>query len=226
LEKLSTIKISLEGARPETNDWIRGENEFAQVVEKIGLIDKNRFSVVLMFTLSKRNLDELELMLALAYELGVDGLLIERFIPEGRGKNMMSDLLQAKDWEKVLGWIGKKVGEEDDIFSLLPYRAFWLQLKPEFQVLGALCNLGESLCLMPDGTFFPCRRFPYPLGNIFQNDFWEILEKSPLLQRVRKKSNLEGKCKICPIEECLGCRALAFALYHNPLAEDIQCPWE
>lgn len=225
LDKLSTIKISLEGACPGTNDWIRGKNEFARAVEKIDLIDKNRFSVVLMFTLTKRNLDELELMLHLAYELGVDGLIIERFVPEGRGKKMTPDLLQAKDWKKVLNWITEKIGEED-ISPLLPYRAFWIQLRPEFQILGAPCNLGESLCLMPDGTFFPCRRFAYPLGNIFQNDFGEILKKSPFLQRIKQKENLEGKCKSCPIKECSGCRALAFALFGNPLAEDVQCPWE
>ena len=86
-QKLTTLKISLEGASSFTNDAIRGRGVFEKVVDKIKLAQEISFlDLVLMFTLSKRNVKELSSMLALAQNLGVEGVIVERFIPQGRGR--------------------------------------------------------------------------------------------------------------------------------------------
>jgi MoaA/NifB/PqqE/SkfB family radical SAM enzyme len=51
----------------------------------------------------------------------------------------------------------------------------------------------------------------------------QIWGKSELLEQLRRKENLKGKCGGCKIEECRGCRSLALALTGDYLEEDPHC---
>ncbi|MCX6090462.1 MAG: radical SAM protein [Candidatus Atribacteria bacterium] len=226
-QKLSTLKLSLEGATAWTNDPIRGKGTFQTIVDRIRLIQTHsRFATALMFTLQKNNVEELESMFILTEVLGINGLILERFIPEGQGKEMKDAVLGKEDWKKVL----QRVIDLSDLDAtpdeLIPYRAFWVQTGRDRDVLGALCNLNEALCIMPDGTLYPCRRFVYPLGNILSDGLWSVLDHSVLLQKVRDHRFLEGKCQTCQVPECYGCRALSYSLTRNPFHEDFQCFFE
>lgn len=222
--KLSTIKLSLEGATSQSNDLFRGKGTYDSILQKIKLIQFHcRFKAVVMFTLQKMNLPEIELMLSLGEELNLDGLILERFIPEGQGRGLKNLVLDKYDWEnllnKLIQYFDLDVGSED----LLPYKAFWIQFYPGLDILGAACNLNEALCIMPDGILYPCRRFIFPLGNVLQEGIWSVLEKSKLLQTVTNHAHLKGKCHSCFIEDCHGCRALCHSLYRDPYAVDYQC---
>jgi MoaA/NifB/PqqE/SkfB family radical SAM enzyme len=48
----------------------------------------------------------------------------------------------------------------------------------------------------------------------------QIWEKSELLEKLRRKENLKGKCGSCDLKDCRGCRSLALALTGNDLEED------
>ena len=90
--------------------------------------------------------------------------------------------------------------------------------------MGAPCVLGEDgLCIMPDGTVFPCRRFPFSLGNLLEDPLKTVWERSEILTKMRKKENLKGRCKSCEREECTGCRSLAYSLTGDYFGEDPHC---
>jgi len=225
-QKLTTLKISLEGANSLTNDAIRGRGVFDKVVDKIKLAEEiSSLEVVLMFTLSKRNVKEFSSMLMLAKKLGVEGAMIERFIPQGRGREMEEAVLSREEWRSFLEELIEICGLECTPYDLLPYRAFWIKGEEEIEVLGALCNLGEALCLMPEGTIFPCRRFPYSLGNILEDGLGKALD-SPFVATLKDRKYLQGRCGYCQVESCYGCRALSYALFADPYCEDRQCFWE
>jgi len=38
---------------------------------------------------------------------------------------------------------------------------------------------------MPDGTIFPCRRLPIPIGNILKDGVYKIWYGAPLLWKLR-----------------------------------------
>lgn len=222
--KLTTLKISLEGACAETNDVIRGRGVFAKVVRRLKEIrEDSAIQIVLMFTVSKRNLSELEGMFALSRNLGLDGLMIERFIPEGRGMMMSEDLLDSHDWENITRRLIILTQVDTTPLELVSYRAFFVKFGEETEFWGAPCNLKEAFCIMPDGTILPCRRFIYPLGNVLREGLFPSITATTLLQRVTEKSALEGKCKRCSLPYCFGCRALGYAVSQNPFAEDTQC---
>ena len=177
-----------------------------------------------MFTAMKRNYKSLPSLLRLCQDLGVDGLILERFIPWGKGKEIQEEVLKKEQWKavaKMLIFLSPET--EEDPF--LPYQAFQVIFDGEgAELLGAPCVVGvDGLCVMPEGEVFPCRRFPVSIGNLLVQPLTELWEKSDILERVRRKENLKGKCGSCEIEGCRGCRSLALSLTGDYLAEDPHC---
>jgi radical SAM protein with 4Fe4S-binding SPASM domain len=224
--KLKKIKISLDGGDAETNDSIRQKGAFGKVMQNLSLLkEKGRFEILFMFTVMKRNYKSLPSLFELCQGLGVNGLIIERFIPLGRGKKMIGEVLSKEEWKEMIKMLLGFFPSDDDGNSFLPYQAFQVRFNEgEPELLGAPCVIGvDGLCVMPEGTVFPCRRFPVSLGNLVSESLREIWEKSELLERLRRKENLKGKCRSCDLKECRGCRSLAFALTGNDLEEDPHC---
>ncbi|MCS7201395.1 MAG: radical SAM protein [Dictyoglomus sp.] len=216
--KLKYLKISLEGAKEESNDYIRGRGNFNRVVE---ILKECKLKKVLMFTLAKYNYKEIYEMIKLTNKIGGIGLILERFIPLGKGREIIKETLGMKEWFEVCSFISEIYGLSP--YSLLPYKAFYINIKDN-EIYGALCNLGdESMCLMPDGIVFPCRRLPIEIGDLRKESFSNVLLRLRKFRNLLNKKNLEGICSSCNIKNCIGCRALSYALSKNLFKEDIQC---
>jgi radical SAM protein with 4Fe4S-binding SPASM domain len=79
---------------------------------------------------------------------------------------------------------------------------------------------------MPEGNVFPCRRFPISIGNLLDVPLKHIWEKSEILEKLRRKENLKGKCGSCARKDCRGCRSLALALTGDFLEVDPHCSYQ
>jgi len=225
--RVSTLKVSLESADAKINDRIRGEGNLSCVRENIASFRRAGKSIVLMMTLSRFNLASLEDTVRWSREAGMDGVIVERFVPLGLGRGFANQALLPQDWESALHAIARASGIGVDPETLLPFRAFWLSMGPCANPLrGALCNLGgESMALMPDGTVYPCRRFPIVVGNILNEPFEGILKRLEAYCPSEIRPKLNGvRCRTCAVEGCAGCRAIALALTGDALADDPQCP--
>jgi len=223
--KLKKIKISLDGADAETNDSIRQEKTFEKVIRNLSLFKgKDLFEIIFMFTVMKRNLKSLPSFFKLSKDLGVNGFIIERFIPWGRGRERMGEVLNGEDWKELIKTLSDLFAIEGEN-TLLPYQAFQVNFNgDEPELLGAPCVIGrDGLCIMPEGSVFPCRRFPISIGNLLDRPLGEIWENSELLKTLRKKENLKGRCGRCEIKDCRGCRSLALSLTGDYLEEDPHC---
>lgn len=225
--KLKKVKISLDGADAEVHDSIREKGVFKKVIQSLPMItQENRFEIILMFTVMKRNYKTLPSLIRLCQNLGVGGLILERFIPLGRGKKFMNEVLEKNQWRELVGTLMEFFSMEMDADDIPSYQAFQITFdEGGTELLGAPCIIGrDGLCIMPEGTVLPCRRFPMSIGNLLNDSLKEIWEKSSLLNQLSKKENLKGQCGKCEIEDCRGCRSLALALTADPLAEDPHCP--
>ncbi|MCM8757265.1 MAG: SPASM domain-containing protein, partial [Candidatus Omnitrophica bacterium] len=156
---------------------------------------------------------------------GFSRVIIERFIPWGYSQRWKDKVVTLGTWKKTALFLLRTCNLEEDLSLLFPYRAFMVAKKrSELSLKAASCILGkDGLALMPDGTVYPCRRFPLPLGNLTSQSLEEIWENSPVLNILRQRGFLKGKCANCPITECLGCRALAYSLTGGFLNEDPLC---
>jgi radical SAM protein with 4Fe4S-binding SPASM domain len=223
--KLKKMKISLDGGDSETNDSIRSKGSFEKVMQNLPLIKRiGRFEIIFMFTVMKRNLKSLPSLLKLSQDLGIDGLIIERFIPLGRGKESLNEVLSKEEWKEMIGVL-LDFFSIADVNSFLPYQAFQVSFNGEEpELLGAPCVIGkDGLCIMPDGEVFPCRRFPVSIGNLLDTPLKQIWEGSEILEKLRRKENLKGRCGRCKIGDCRGCRSLALALTGDYLEQDPHC---
>lgn len=223
--KLRQLKVSLEGPSPEINDSLRGPGSFRKIKEKINLLQKNgNLQIFIMATVMHRNFRTLFSLSDLGQELRVEGLILERFIPWGQGKEIRAEALSKEEWREFIHHLCAfmDIGEET---ILWPFPAFQINFQDdELTLLGAPCALGvDGFCLMPNGEIYPCRRFPIPLGNLRYDSWVDIWENSPLLRELRRKENLKGKCQQCSFKNCRGCRSLALALTGDYLAEDPHC---
>ena len=225
---LTTVKVSLESADPAVHDRIRGEGSFARVRAGIERLLGTGKAVVAMVTLSRPNLGSLDRTLRWAEATGLAGVVVERFVPLGRGRAMAAAALGAGEWAAAVETVLRAAGLEAEPEGLAPFSAFWLSTDPDEpeRLRGARCNLGdESMALMPDGTVYPCRRLPLPQGNVLAEPFEAILGRlarwSPDAVRPRLRSE---PCARCAVEGCAGCRAAALALRGDPLGGDPFCP--
>ena len=238
IRKLHYIQVSLDGATPETNDRIRGGGSFRKAIKAIRLLNQNGITIRLMFTLHKQNAYEINQLIDLAISEGVDGLTFERLVPCGQGKGMENVILSSEELKDVYQRISDRADleyERRSKLTILKLRTLFACLDkdgtrdganiPFKKQLGAMCSIGiDSLCFLPDGTVLPCRRLNIPIGNLRKDSIFKIWYTSDVLWKIRDKRNLQGKCKDCDlIPRCGGCRAMAYAITKNYLAEDPQC---
>jgi len=222
--KIKELKLSLEGKDKFINDAIR-PNSFDIVVRASKLIKSKKFRSTIMFTLLNRNKDDIIEVINLARQIA-DSIIIERFVPQGRGKNIKEEVIIGKElkriYQQIFEYCDVDYGEEE----LCRYKAFKIDFNEEIELCGSECMIGEDgLCIMPDGTVYPCRRLPISIGNLLKENLSTIW-KCPLLTNLRCRNKLEGKCRRCIYKFCRGCRAISFALTNNIFSEDITCWYE
>ena len=176
-----------------------------------------------MFTLHKENKDEAIPMLELAEKLGVDAITIERITPMNKN-DIDRFYLEPDELQEIYNNIYIKKIEIEKISNLKirVSRPLWTLIDSN---LGGFCPAGlTSLAILHDGTVLPCRRLEVPIGNILEYGLFKIWYTSPVLWRLRNKNNLLGKCNNCKyLHACGGCRAIAYTVNGDYMAEDPQC---
>jgi radical SAM protein len=77
------------------------------------------------------------------------------------------------------------------------------------------------------GEVFPSGFMPLSAGNVRQKSLVEIYQEAPLFRVLRDPSQLEGRCGLCEFAGvCGGSRSRAYAVTHDPLAEEPFCTYE
>jgi len=236
LTKLRCVQLSMEGASPESNDAIRGKGTFQKVTKAIRLLRSGGINVNIMFTLQRRNVEDIPSLIDLAIAEGISSLTIERLVPTGSGARIRDELLSPEEIKRVFGYISERAEQEINrggFTSISRSRPLWVMCNgsslgadiPDRDAAGGICSVGlDGLCILPDATVLPCRRLPIPIGNLKSDSLLKIWHTSDLLWEIADKRNLKGKCNSCEfITRCSGCRAMAYACTGDYLAEDPQC---
>jgi radical SAM protein with 4Fe4S-binding SPASM domain len=93
------------------------------------------------------------------------------------------------------------------------------------------CQAGRGyLGISAEGDVAPCVHLldsEVTCGNVRRTPLSEILKSSEILERLRRRDALKGKCGRCKYRDtCGGCRALAYYHHGDYLAEDPTCFFE
>lgn len=227
-------QLSIDGLRA-THDKLRGRRgHFDDTLRALEALKVAGLPSVVMFTLSKENFRELPAVARLAAERGVKVFDFARLVPQGRGRGigMLSPtefrevLVRMLDAYRDLEAEGFETyfGRKEALWALL-YSELGLFEPPRWDGrIHSGCSAGSKvLTVLADGTVYPCRRLPIPVGKVPRDDVAGILFNARAHVELRDASRLK-KCRGCGLlPYCRGCPAVAFGASGDPFAPDPQC---
>lgn len=221
------VQVSIEGTK-KTHDTIRGEGSFTKACRGITVLKKAGVRTLISFTASKKNYKEFPSVVSLGVKLKVDSVWADRLIPEGSGKDMEKEILSTEEFDEFLSLMNKW----RLIAKFNPLTRTKVTMNRALQFLkrkGRMyhCSAGDSLITIgADGTLFPCRRMPIPVGNILATPLMELYHQSDLFHQLRDSTNLDPRCAECEYKESCsgGLKCLSKALCNDPFKADPNCP--
>jgi len=78
--------------------------------------------------------------------------------------------------------------------------------------------------IRPNGDVTPCPYLPEFGGNLRRESLGEIWRTSEVFVRIRDRASLGGRCGSCELQAaCGGCRARAYGMTGDVMAEDALC---
>jgi radical SAM protein len=243
---LARLAVSLDGASAETHDSFRGmSGSFARTLNAVRWANEAGLPVQINTTFSRRNIGEIDAIVALMEQLRITLWSVFFLVPTGRGK--LNDLLSADEFESVferLHLLSKTASFDIKTTEAQHYRRFVLQKRAAERREGIVnvqvnvspdvigraprgLNDGKGFVFISHkGDVFPSGFLPVSGGNIREQKLETIYRESPLFLGLRDTSNLEGKCGKCEFKEiCGGSRARAYSLSGNPYGAEPCCSY-
>jgi AdoMet-dependent heme synthase len=243
---LARLAVSMDGGSAATHDAFRGlSGSFARTLDAVRWANEAGLPVQINTTFSRRNIGEINSIVALMEKLKITLWSVFFLVPTGRGK--LNDLLSADEFEQVFAKIhelSKKAGFDIKTTEAQHYRRYALQQRVADRKAGILSdtptrvedaigraprglNDGKGFVFISHtGEVFPSGFLPTSAGSIRQESLADIYRNSHVFRALRDTSKLEGKCGACEFKEiCGGSRARAYALTGNQHSEEPCCSY-
>jgi radical SAM protein with 4Fe4S-binding SPASM domain len=229
------VGLSLHSERAEGHDRFTGVPGSwqaalgaAEVLREVGM------EVVVQTSAMSWNCEEIPRVVALAHKLGARFFNLYFLVCTGRGQGL-TDISSAQ-YERLLVQLYELQKEYAGRLLISAkcaphYKRVVYAADPNSPFLKTYpggCPAATHYCrISPEGEVTPCPYLPLGAGNVRRTRFAKIWREAPLLEKLRDRSRLEGRCGVCEFKSlCGGCRARAYAEAQNYLAEDPSCSYE
>jgi radical SAM protein with 4Fe4S-binding SPASM domain len=216
---IATVSISLDSHIPAQHDEFRGVlGSWEKSVNACKELRKNNVLVQVNTTLTQQNYDQIDDIMSLAEEIGVENFHLFFLVPTGRGTKM-EDISPQKYEDMITSTFSKvakhKLNVRPSCAPQFMRIAKGMGLDMRQWIRG--CLAGLYYCrIYPNGDVTPCPYLPIKLGNVREKTFKEIWFDSPIFKALRNPDSLKGKCGTCEYRAlCGGCRARAYGLSSN-----------
>jgi len=230
------ISISLDGATAESHDEFRGvAGAFESSLRGIEAAKRAGLSFQVNTTITQDNLDEVEAILDLSVELGASVFNPFLLVPTGRGKELADREISPEQYEQTLHWLAGQQSR-GDIRIRVTCAPHYQRVIRQLGVRGDSahqpkgCMGGQSFAFISHrGKVQICGFLDTEAGDLREEnlDFKKIWDTSELFGQVRDLSGYHGRCGRCEFARvCGGCRARAFAVTGDYLADDPFCLYE
>ncbi len=239
---IERISVSLDGPDSASHDDFRGmPGAFDATLRGIDAAREAGLSFQINTTVTRKNVADLERILQVAIDLGAEAFHPFLLVPTGRGKELEQETLDPEEYEQVLHKIYdlRKTVAIPFKPTCAPhyYRVFrqrealeGREVTFETHGLDAMtkgCMGGSSFAFISHvGKVQICGFLETEAGNLRQVNysFVKIWDESPLFRELRDFRNYKGDCGRCDYRRwCGGCRARAYAMTGDYLAEEPFC---
>jgi AdoMet-dependent heme synthase len=234
------ISVSLDGASAERHDTFRGvKGAFTGALEGIKNAKEAGLEFQINTTITKSNLNQIPDILSLAESLGAVAHHIFLLVPTGRGKYLIDQEIDAREYEQTLNWfydqrdktsLQLKATCAPHYYRILRQRAKEEGRKVTFESHGLDavtrgCLAGTGFCFVSHvGVVQPCGFLDLPCGNVTEQPFGDIWRNSEVFKKLRDPRQLSGKCGLCEYRRvCGGCRARAYEATADFMAAEPLC---
>lgn len=240
---IKRLSISIDGASNETHDRFRQvDGAFDGAINGIKCAKEVGLDFQINTTVTLDNMDELTSIQEMAINLGAVAHHIFLLVPTGRGRNLADRILPAMEYEKVLNRLYESQGKVPIHIKVTCaphyYRIMRQRAKGKGETsthashgLDAVtrgCLGGTAFCFISHiGDVQPCGYLELNCGNIRHQSFETIWQESEVFKNLRDPNRYKGKCRRCEYRHvCGGCRARAYALTGDYLAEEPFCIYQ
>jgi heme b synthase len=244
------ISVSIDGSTAARHDAIRGvPGAFDEAMAGLARCRGAGLGFQLNTTVMRQTRDDLAAVRDLAVRIGAEAWHVFMLVPTGRGQ--IDDEVSPEEYEAILNQI-----YDMSRSSPIPIRVTCGPhfqrivaqhrrhdggqpnlVRPGNNGRGHPGGLDRTTrgCLAGDGYCFisyrgdvtPCGYFPVVAGNVRQQSFREIYLQSALFRSLRDLDGYGGKCGACEfLRVCGGCRARAYSLTGDYLAEEPYCIYQ
>lgn len=222
-KKVSFFELQLLGLKDAHNQLAKS-NSFDRVIEAIANIKSYGGRVVCVFVANKLNISSFKETIELAFALGVNGIMFNRFNPGGEGIKHIKELLLSRDELKdaldiannAVTTYGIPISCSIPIQPCLIDTSLYKKLRFGF---CSACGKNSYYTIDPLGNIRVCNHSGMILGNLFNNPFFDIISNDNV--RIFSKAIPEF-CQGCKkAKKCQGgCKASAEVVYGSPLEEE------
>jgi radical SAM protein with 4Fe4S-binding SPASM domain len=240
---LKAVGLPIDSVVPEKHDHLRNvPGSFGKTLQAIKACLELDLEVVVTTMALKDTYTEMPARIEYLNSLGVDEVAVYDLVPVGRGKDVMDNAMTMEQRVNLIKWLQSQQEDTEMTFTMsggMPLypeiacemhrnhgtKAKDLLIKEFWIHQGIGCPAGNMyFSLRPNGDVYPCPFLPIKVGNIREQSLREIWQKSPILNALRQRRNLKGKCGSCEYREgCGGCRGRAYACTGDYLETDPAC---
>jgi len=224
---LDHFQLSFQGAREETASEVSGTKSHAQKLRVLDWLKGYRIGLTLNFVIHRRNLAELEEMLAIVEASGAGCVEFASVQYYGWGFANREQLMPTREQLDRSSEILKRAEER------LRGKTRVLFVVPDYYAKFPKPCVGgwgrKLIVVTPNGDALPCHAAQVIPGLKFENvkerSLQEIWERSEAFQKFRGEEWMQEPCKSCDRREqdFGGCRCQAFLLAGDAAATDPVC---
>src|SRR5687767_7231759 len=246
------LSLSLDALDPDRHDHFRRvRGAWQNTVEGAEILNRTGLPFIVQTTTGSHNIGELEEIADFAHErLAAKVWNLYFLVPTGRGQ-FVSDITPAQ-YDDVLASLYRIQRKYDRrmlvnakcaphyIKTVLEHAnglpdpangesasASWPGSSPIRTYSGGAggCPAGTHyMGIRPNGDVTPCPYLPVFAGTLRSASLADLWTSSELFTGIRRRSSLGGRCGACEMNaHCGGCRARAYGLTGDLMAEDPLC---
>ncbi|UCF90426.1 MAG: radical SAM protein [Desulfobacterales bacterium] len=201
------FSFSLDGATPHTHDGIRGSGAYAACLAGIRKANARGFATSVIYTVSLRNIHELEMMGPLLKDLAINRLFIQVIGLRGRSAPREQAVNRNQAWQVSREeWLGVIPGVASQIARLgitVTYPKVFLDPEEIFECAGLAA---ANYFVFPNGRVYQCplcEDFPIhslvfeknrlvPTAQLNENDFFKLkIPEGCVMNKLIQPQNLK-----------------------------------